>query len=177
MSDSVRPHRRSPPGSPVPGILQARMWSGLPFPSPMHESESEVPQSCPTLSDPMDYSSLGPSIHGIFQVRVLEWVAIAFSHSQTAWGQILALLFIIGGAVGKESACNAKRREMWVRKIPWRRKWQPTAVFLPGKFHGQRSLVATVHAVAKSRTRTESGQSDTGCLEQVGLLLCFSFLI
>ena len=28
----------------------------------------------------------------------------------------------------------------WVRKIPWRRKWQPTAVFMPGKFHGQRSL-------------------------------------
>ena len=116
------------------------MWSGLPFPSPMHESESEVAQSCPTLSDPMDYSSPGPSIHGIFQVRVLEWVTIAVSHSQTAWGQILALLLIIGGAVGKESACNAKRREMWVRKIPWRRKWQPTAVFLPGKIHGQRSM-------------------------------------
>ena len=43
------------------------------------KSESEVSQSCPTLSDPMDCSSPGSSIHGIFQARVLEWGAIAFS--------------------------------------------------------------------------------------------------
>ena len=43
------------------------------------KSESEVPQSCPTLSDPMDCTLSGFSIHGIFQARVLEWVAIAFS--------------------------------------------------------------------------------------------------
>ena len=43
------------------------------------KSESEDAQSCPTLSDPMGYSLPGFSIHGIFQARVLEWVAIAFS--------------------------------------------------------------------------------------------------
>ena len=43
------------------------------------KSESEVAQSCPTLSDPMVCSLPGSSIHGIFQARVLEWVAIAFS--------------------------------------------------------------------------------------------------
>ena len=43
------------------------------------QSESEVAQSCPTLSDPMDCSLPGSSIHGIFQARVLKWVAIAFS--------------------------------------------------------------------------------------------------
>ena len=43
------------------------------------KSESEVSQSCPTLSDPMDRSLPGSSIHGIFQARVLEWGAIAFS--------------------------------------------------------------------------------------------------
>ena len=43
------------------------------------KSKSEVAQSCPTPSDPMDCSPPGPSIHGIFQARVLEWVAIAFS--------------------------------------------------------------------------------------------------
>jgi len=43
------------------------------------ESESEVAQSCPILSDPMDCSPPGSSIHGIFQARVLEWGAIAFS--------------------------------------------------------------------------------------------------
>ena len=43
------------------------------------KSEREDTQSCPTLSDPMDYSLPGSSIHGIFQARVLEWGAIAFS--------------------------------------------------------------------------------------------------
>ena len=47
---------------------------------------------------------------------------------------------------GKESACQCKRHrrcrfEPWVRKVPWRRKWQPTLVFLPVKSHGPRSLV------------------------------------
>ena len=43
------------------------------------KSESEVAQLCPTLSDPMDCNLPGSSVHGIFQARVLEWVAIAFS--------------------------------------------------------------------------------------------------
>ena len=55
----------------------------MPFPSPMHESESEVAQSCLTLSDPMDCSPPGPSIHGSFQARVLEWGAIAFSDTSS----------------------------------------------------------------------------------------------
>ena len=43
------------------------------------ESENEVVQSCPTLCDPMDCNLPGSSVHGIFQARVLEWVAIFFS--------------------------------------------------------------------------------------------------
>ena len=61
------------------GFSRQEHWSGLPFPPPVGESESEVTQSCPTLSDPMDCSLPGSSIHGIFQARVLEWGAIAFS--------------------------------------------------------------------------------------------------
>ena len=66
---------------PSLGFSRQEHWSALPFPSPMHESESEseVTQSSLTLSDPMDYSPPGSSIHGIFQARVLEWGAIAFS--------------------------------------------------------------------------------------------------
>ena len=66
------------------GFSRQEYWSGLPFPSLMHESESEreVAQSCPTLSSPMDCSPPGSSIHGIFQARVLEWGAIAFSDDQ-----------------------------------------------------------------------------------------------
>ena len=71
----------SPPGSPVPGILQARTleWVAISFSSMKVKSENEVAQSCPTLSNPMDRSLPGSSVHGIFQARVLEWGAIAFS--------------------------------------------------------------------------------------------------
>ena len=74
----------SPPGSPLPGILQAKTleWVAISFSNAWKQkvkSESEVAQSYPTLSNPMDCSLPGFSIHGIFQARVLEWVAIAFS--------------------------------------------------------------------------------------------------
>ena len=47
-----------------------------------------------------------------------------------------------GGSDGKKSACQCRRHEFdpWVRKMPWRRKWQPAPVRLPGESHGQRSL-------------------------------------
>ena len=62
-----------------PGFSRQEYWSGLPFPSPMNESENEVAQSCPTPRDPMDCSLQGRSVHGNFQARELEWGAIAFS--------------------------------------------------------------------------------------------------
>jgi len=55
------------------------------------KSESEVAQSCLTLSDPMDCSLTGSSVHGIFQARVLEWGAIAFSNLKGEVGDILKL--------------------------------------------------------------------------------------
>ena len=64
------------------GFSRQERWSELPFTSSMHESESEVPQLCPTLCNPMDCSPPGSSAHGIFQARVLEWVAIAFSQQK-----------------------------------------------------------------------------------------------
>ena len=72
----------SPPGSPVPGILQARTleWGCHFLLQCMKvKSESEVTQLCPILSDPMDCSLPGSSVHEIFQARVLQWGAIAFS--------------------------------------------------------------------------------------------------
>ena len=52
------------------------------------KSESEVTQSCPTLCDPMDCSPPGSSVHGIFQARVLEWGAIAFSDNAGYSGSV-----------------------------------------------------------------------------------------
>ena len=57
------------------------------------KSESEVAQSCPTLSDLMDCSLPGSSVHGIFQARVLEWVAIAFSTKDKGIMQIFTKNF------------------------------------------------------------------------------------
>ena len=73
----------SPPGSPIPGILQARTleWVSISFSNSWKwkMKVKSLTQSCPTLSDPMAYSLPGSSVHGIFQARVLEWGAMAFS--------------------------------------------------------------------------------------------------
>ena len=85
VSDLVRPHRRQPTGLRHPwdspgkntGVGCHFLLQGMKV-----KSESEVTQSCPTLSNPMDCSLRGSSIHEIFQPRVLEWVAIAFSYDK-----------------------------------------------------------------------------------------------
>ena len=82
MSDSVGPHRRQPTRLPRPWDSPGKNTGvGCRFllQCMKVEGESEVAQSCLTLSDPMDCSLLGSSIHGIFQAKVLEWGAIAFS--------------------------------------------------------------------------------------------------
>ena len=70
------------------------------------------------------------------------------SGSRTGVCSLPCFLFLSGfpgGASGKEPACQCRRHkglgfDPWVGKIPWRKKWQPTPVFLPGESHGQRSL-------------------------------------
>src|SRR5574337_528540 len=95
MSDSVRPHKRQPTRLPGPwdspgkntGVGCHFLLQCMKVKSEREKkifffkkkSEREVAQSCPTLRDPMDCSAPGSSIHGIFQARVLEWGAIAFS--------------------------------------------------------------------------------------------------
>ena len=79
MSDSVRPHRWKPTRLPRPwDSLGKNTGVGHHFllQCVKGKSESEVTQSCLTLSDPMDCSLPGSAIHGIFQARVLEWGAI-----------------------------------------------------------------------------------------------------
>ena len=82
VSNSVRPHRWQSARLPRPWDSPGKNTGvGCHFllPCMKVKSESEVAQSCPTLSEPMDCSPPGFSIHGIFQARVLEWGAIAFS--------------------------------------------------------------------------------------------------
>ena len=82
MSDSVRPHRQQPTRLPRPWDSPGKNTGvGCRFLLQCMEvkSESEVAQSSPTLCDHMDCSLPGSSVHGIFQTRILEWVAISFS--------------------------------------------------------------------------------------------------
>ena len=82
VSDSARPHKREPTQLPCPRDSPGKN-SGVGCHFLLQcmkvKSENEVAQLCPTLSDPTDCSLPGCSIHGIFQARVLEWGAIAFS--------------------------------------------------------------------------------------------------
>ena len=145
MSNSVRPHRRQPIRLPRPWDSpgkNTRVGCHFLLQCIKVKSESEVAQSCPTLCDPMACSLPGSSVHGIFQARVLEWGAIAFS--------LLALNStedIFNNRIFLTAfACNitySLRNEIIVllQQKPWRRKWQPTPVLLPGKSHGQKGLV------------------------------------
>ena len=81
MSDSVRSHRWQPTRLPRPWDSpgkNTRVGCHFLLQCRKVKSESEVTQSCPTLSDTMDCSLPGSSIHGIFQAKVLEWGALAF---------------------------------------------------------------------------------------------------
>ena len=92
MSDSVRPQRQQPTRLPRPWDSPGKNTGvGCHFllQCMKVKSENEVAQSCPTPSDPMDCSPPGSSIHGIFQARVLEWVAIAFSYIHIIFQSLL----------------------------------------------------------------------------------------
>ena len=106
MSNSVRPHRLQPtrllhlwdsPGKNT-GVGCHFLLQCMKV-----KSESEVAQSCPTLHDPMDCSLPGSSVHGIFQARVLEWGAIAFSkpgvlsslNMKVSFSKTIVILFFI----------------------------------------------------------------------------------
>ena len=76
-----------------------------------------------------------------------------------SWIQVYVLYYgFLGGTSGKESACQCRRHKRcgfhpWIGKIPWRRKWQPIPVFLPGKSHGQRRLAGYSPWDLKSQTQ------------------------
>ena len=117
-------------------------------------------QSWPTLWDPMDCSSPGSSIHGILQVRMLEWVAIPFSRGSCpprnpSWVSCTAGRFFTDWATSLDNyifSCNfifklhlcyqcTKLHLKAFSLSHQRRQWHPTPVLLSGKSHGRRSLV------------------------------------
>ena len=116
----------SPLGSSVPGFLHARIleWVAISF-SKFYAAAAKSLQSCPTLCNPVDGSPLGSSVPGILQARILEWVAPSYLVRNPTLAPQLEET--------PETPPSSR--------VHWRRKWQPTPVFLPGESQGQRSLV------------------------------------
>ena len=129
ISNSVRLQRRQPTRLPHPWDCPGKntgVGCHLLLQCMKVKSKSEVAQSCPTPSNPMDCSQPGSSIHGICQARVLEWVAIAFS---------LTALGVVKTTVYGAFHCGAKRsfpvtdphlipRHKFVNLFP-KREWHP----------------------------------------------------
>ena len=113
MSNSVRPHRQQPTRLPRPWDSPGQNTAvGCHFllQCMKLKSESEVAQSCPTCRDPLDCSLPGFSVHGIFQARVLEWVAIALSRR--------ALMSVL---MMKPGGMSARRKSPRVSNKNWMR--------------------------------------------------------
>ena len=92
------------------------------------------------------YCLPGPTMYEVWYL-MSRWLVPGFpSLSSSNIKPACSLWGFAGGSAGKESSCQCRKHKRcgfdpWVRKIPWSRKWQPIPVFLPGKFHIQRSLV------------------------------------
>ena len=148
----------SPPGSL--GVSRQEHWSGLPFPSPMHESESEVAQSCPTLRDPMDCNILGSSVHGIFQARALEWGAIAFSdysaYSPTKPTGAQSYKETINWCIHLTQLCLCNTAHLPHKDESWSINTQPSVSSLV-----RGAWQATVHGIMKSQTQLNDKTSPS----------------
>ena len=143
----------------------------------------------PLFVTPMDYSLPCFSVHGVFPIRILEWVAISFSKEyspprdrtrspalqadslpseplgipyimdKSSWVSPLSCSIISDHRVAQMVKHLSAMRETQVQSLggedPWRRKWQPTPVLLPGKSHGWRNLVGYSLWSRKELDRTE----------------------
>ena len=104
------------------------------------------PLQCSCLENPRDGEAWWAAVYGVAWSRTRLKRLSSSKHVSVGFP---------GGACGTKPACQCRRHkrcwfDSWVTKIPWRRVWQPTPIFLPGKSHGQRSL---------------AGYSPLGCKE------------
>ena len=147
VSDSVQHYRRKPTRLPYPwnspgkntGVGCHFLLQGMKV-----KSESEVALSCPTVSDSMDCSPPGSSVHGIFQGRVLEWDAIAFSvftsrlfncSYVTRWASLVAQM------VKHLPAMQETQLQSLGGEDPLEKEMATDFSVLAWEIHGQRSLV------------------------------------
>ena len=133
----------------------------------LQKVKAKVPQSCPTLCDPMDCRLPGSSVHGILPARILEWAAFPFSRGSAQprietrsptlqadslpaeppgktkkprVGSLSLLQRIFRIQESNRGLLHCKRILYQLSYEGSPRAWQPNPVFLPGEYHGQRSL-------------------------------------
>ena len=148
MSNSAQPHRQQPTRLPRPWDSPGKN-TGVSYHFLLQfrkvKSESEVTQSCPTLSDPMDCSLPGSSIHGIFKARVLEWVAIAFSAEPPGKPPKVKVLVTQLCLILCESPGSSVHGILQARRLEWVAIPSSGGIFLtrglnPSLLHCRRSL-------------------------------------
>ena len=113
------------------------------------------PLQCSCLENPRDGGAWWAAVCGVTRSQTrLKWLSSSSSRAKRVLG------VFPGGISGKESTCQCRRQKRckfnpWIGKIPWNRKWHSTSVFLPGKSHGQRSLVVYSPWGRKELDKTE----------------------
>ena len=141
------------------GFCRQECWSRLPCPPPGDLPDSGIEPMSPTLA--CGFFTTEPPGRSYTLSFFLCICAIARASQVVQW-------------LKKEEEEEEEERKFtcqcricesypWVRKIPWRRKWQATPAFLPGKFHGQRSLAGYSHGVTRSRIHTSTCSSQGNC--------------
>ena len=130
------------------GIHMLPILNPLPPPSPYHPSGSS---QCTSPQNSVSCIKPGLEIHFIYDITHVSMPfsqIIPLNAPDLVWSRKLSRVgpgsYLDGRNLHFKGQCRKYRRhsfDPWVEKIPWRREWQPTPVFLPGTSHGQRSLV------------------------------------
>ena len=158
MSDSVWPHRRQPARLPHPWDSPGKDTGvGCHFllQCMKMKSESEVAQSCPNPSDPMDCSLPGSSIHGIFQARVLEWGAIAFFSFSLLVYNLWFLWWL------SEMASYSWSRQLILDKsLWWLNSWEKKQDWVTQFDYNHRiTIIGLLHSLQAEKKFIRSGKS------------------
>ena len=161
MSDSVRPHRWQPTRLPHPRDSPGKntgMGCHFLLQCMKVKSESEVAQSCLTLSDPMDCSLPGSSVHGIFQARVLGWGATAFSVWRVKDGFFFSFDFLILSSLISSMVFNLELLPRRIQAFPNIQKFK---VYLKSSIEKGIFLRCNKpHQKSKSKKRMISGSEN-----------------
>ena len=136
MSDSLQPPWTAAHQAPLSMEFSRQEYSsGLQFLPPGDLPDLGIKMTSPILAGRF-FTSVPPGSDTVLKLKKSK---CASSLNKDSVNQSKPIPWWLSG---KESTCQCRRRGLnsWIGKIPWRRKWQPPLIFLPGKFHGQRSL-------------------------------------